>query len=89
MVVVRVFDQLRTHRLNVVFKIAAGNAADGNHTFRHTCATAMLRNKAGVRTIQKLLGHSSLDSTQIYTRVSITDLKEVHQRCHPREKDKE
>ena len=50
---------------------------------------AMLRNKAGVRTIQKLLGHSSLDSTQIYTRVSITDLKEVHKRCHPREKDKE
>jgi integrase/recombinase XerD len=49
----------------------------------------MLRNKADVRTIQKLLGHSSLDSTQVYTRVSITDLKEVHQRCHPREKDKE
>ena len=59
------------------------------HTFRHTCATAMLRNKADVRIIQKLLGHSSLDSTQVYTRVSITDLKEVHQRCHPREKDKE
>ena len=59
------------------------------HTFRHTCATAMLRNKADVRIIQKLLGHSSLDSTQIYTRVSITDLKEVHQRCHPRERDKE
>jgi integrase/recombinase XerD len=59
------------------------------HTFRHSCATAMLKNKADIRIIQELLGHSSLDSTQIYTRVNITDLKEVHKRCHPREKDKE
>ncbi len=58
------------------------------HTFRHSCATAMLRNKADIRTIQKLLGHASLDSTQVYTHLSITDLKNVHSRCHPREKDK-
>ena len=59
------------------------------HTFRHTCATLMLRNKANIRHIQELLGHSSLDSTQVYASVSITDLKEVHSRCHPREKDRE
>jgi len=59
------------------------------HTFRHSCATAMLKNKADLRTIQKLLGHTSLTSTQVYTHLSITDLKEVHKRCHPREKDKE
>jgi integrase/recombinase XerD len=59
------------------------------HTFRHTCATLMLRNKANIRHIQELLGHSSLDSTQVYSHVSITDLKEVHSKCHPREKDKE
>jgi len=59
------------------------------HTFRHTCATAMLRNKAGIRAVQELLGHESLDTTQVYTRVTINDLKEVHSRCHPREKDKE
>lgn len=58
------------------------------HTFRHTCATAMLKNKADIRTIQKLLGHESLKSTQVYTHLSITDLKGVHHRCHPREKDK-
>lgn len=58
------------------------------HTFRHSCATAMLKNKADIRTIQKLLGHASLDSTQVYTHLSITDLKNVHRRCHPREKDK-
>ena len=59
------------------------------HTFRHTCATQMLRNKAHIRAVQELLGHSSLDSTQVYTHVSITDLKEIHKSCHPREKDKE
>lgn len=59
------------------------------HTFRHTCATLMLRNNANIRHIQELLGHASLDSTQVYASVSITDLKEVHARCHPRERDKE
>ncbi len=59
------------------------------HTFRHTCATLMLRNKANIRHIQELLGHASLESTQVYASVSITDLKEVHSKCHPREKDKE
>jgi integrase/recombinase XerD len=57
------------------------------HTFRHSCATSMLKNKADIRTIQKLLGHESLNSTQVYTHLSITDLKDVHRRCHPREKD--
>ena len=55
------------------------------HSIRHTCATLMLRGKADIRHIQELLGHSSLSSTQIYTRVEIGDLKKVHQKCHPRE----
>jgi integrase/recombinase XerD len=59
------------------------------HTFRHTCATLMLRNKANIRHIQELLGHATLGSTQVYTSVTITDLKEVHSKCHPREKDRE
>ena len=59
------------------------------HSFRHTCATLMLRNKANIRHIQEMLGHASLDSTQVYTSVSITDLKEVHSRCHPREREAE
>ncbi len=58
------------------------------HTFRHSCATSMLKNRADIVTIQKLLGHASLDSTQVYTHLSITDLKSVHSRCHPRERDK-
>ncbi len=59
------------------------------HTFRHTCATAMLRNRADIRAVQELLGHASLESTQVYTRVTINDLKKVHGRCHPRERDRE
>jgi len=57
------------------------------HCFRHSCATSMLKNKADIRVIQELLGHASLTSTQVYTHLAITDLKEIHARCHPREKD--
>ncbi len=59
------------------------------HTFRHSCATAMLRNHADIRAVQELLGHESLESTQVYTHLSINDLKETHRRCHPREREKE
>ncbi len=56
------------------------------HVFRHTCATHMLHNGANIRVIQELLGHDSLTTTQIYTRMTIKDLKEAHDRFHPREK---
>jgi integrase/recombinase XerD len=55
------------------------------HTCRHTCATHMMRAGAPVRHVQELLGHESLESTQIYTHVTINDLKEIHAKCHPGE----
>jgi integrase/recombinase XerD len=55
------------------------------HTFRHTCATHMLKNGAPVRHLQEMLGHESLESTQIYTRVTINDLKKIHAKYHPSE----
>lgn len=55
------------------------------HRLRHACATHMLQGGADVRHIQRLLGHSSLSTTEIYTRVEIGDLKAVHKRFHPRE----
>lgn len=55
------------------------------HTFRHSCATHMLKNGAPIRHIQELLGHESLESTQIYTKVTINDLKEIHAKYHPSE----
>jgi len=53
------------------------------HMFRHACATHMLENGADIRIIQQLLGHEKLETTQIYTEVSITQLQEVHKRTHP------
>ena len=63
---------------------ASGLGKPGScHLFRHTCATLMLEGGADVRYLQEMLGHSSLDSTAIYTHVSIRALKEVHTRTHP------
>jgi integrase/recombinase XerD len=63
-----------------------------SHSFRHSMATALFKNGAGIREVQKLLGHSHIKSTEIYTRVARQDLKEVLKRLHPREilfKDKD
>jgi integrase/recombinase XerD len=56
------------------------------HSLRHTCATHLLKGKADIRQIQRILGHSSLVTTQRYTKVEISDLKRVIKRCHPRER---
>lgn len=53
------------------------------YLLRHTCATLMLENGADTRFIQQQLGHARLDTTQIYTQVSIRKLKEIHTATHP------
>jgi site-specific recombinase XerD len=53
------------------------------HLFRHSMATLMLEGGADIRFIQQMLGHARLDSTQIYTHVSIPVLKVVHAQTHP------
>jgi len=57
------------------------------HLWRHSCATHLLKNKANLRHVQEILGHRSLATTERYLSLTITDLKEAHRRCHPREKD--
>ena len=73
---------------HVVHKYASTAGIDravSTHTFRHSCATHMLRAGAPIRLLQEMLGHASIETTQIYTRATITDLKAVHRRFHPRE----
>ena len=53
------------------------------HLFRHTMATLMLENGADIRFIQAMLGHANVSTTQIYTQVSIRQLKEIHTATHP------
>jgi len=59
------------------------NKSGACHLFRHTMATLMLENGADIRFIQQMLGHSRLETTEIYTKVSIRKLKEIHTATHP------
>lgn len=59
------------------------------HTFRHTFATVLVKNGADIVSVQKMMGHTDIKTTQGYLRTLGVDLKKEHEKTHPREKDKE
>jgi len=72
-----------SRRVKAYIEQADINKTGSCHLFRHAMATHMLENGADIRYIQEILGHSKLDTTQIYTQVSILKLKEIHTATHP------
>jgi len=80
--------RLSVKTLNLIIHKRAQAAGLGKrvtpHVLRHTCATHLLQGGADVRHVQLILGHASVATTQIYTRVAVEDLIPVHHRSHPR-----
>ena len=72
-----------SHQVRALLDEAGIEKRGSCHLLRHTMATQMLENGADIRYIQEMLGHANLQTTQLYTQVSIHQLKKIHAATHP------
>ena len=70
-------------RIRNYIKLVSEGEGLGPHILRHSFATHMIDRGADIRSVQELLGHTSLSSTQIYTHIKPERMKEIHANAHP------
>jgi len=80
----RLSDRFLRKTMNRYLDLAEIHEVSGPHSLRHSFATHLLNRGADIRSVQELLGHERLSTTQIYTHLSIKRLKEVYDKAHPR-----
>jgi integrase/recombinase XerD len=71
-------------RQSIWLLVKASNSSASPHTLRHSCATHMVEHGADLRSVQLLLGHADISTTQVYTHLALGRLKAVHREHHPR-----